>query len=102
MSLFKNFFRALSSPSRPRGTFYTYSVKCKRCGEIIQGQVNVNNDPSLEYDENDKPFYLCRKVLIGSRGMCFQQIEVIFKFDENRRVLSREIIGGEFVDEQVP
>ena len=102
MSLFKNFFRALSSPSQPRGTFYTYSVKCKRCGEIIQGQVNVNNDPSLEYDEDGKPFYLCRKGLIGSGGMCFQQIEVVIKFDENRRVLDRQITGGEFVEDQKP
>jgi hypothetical protein len=73
-------------------------VKCKRCGEIIHGQVNVNNDPSLEFDEQGKPYYLCRKVVMGNQ-MCFQQIEVIFKFNDLRGVLERQITGGEFVEE---
>ena len=98
MSIFKNFFQALTGSGRPHGNFYPFSVKCKRCGEIIQGRVNIYNDPSLELDEKDKPYYICRKVLIGSRGTCFQQVEVVFKFDEARRVLDRQISGGEFVE----
>jgi len=98
MSLFKNLFQGLAGAGRPKGNFYPFEVKCKRCGEIIQGRVNVWNDPSLEFDEKDKPFYVCRKVLISSGGTCFQQIEVIFKFDETRRVLERQITGGEFVE----
>jgi hypothetical protein len=94
MSFLKNIF----SPPRPTGKFYTFSVKCKRCGETIQGQVNINNEPSLESDEKGKPYYTCRKVLIGT-GHCFQQIEVLFKFNESRRVLDREISGGEFVED---
>ena len=94
-----NFFKSLFSP-RPSnsGTFHAFSVKCKRCGEIIHGQVNVNNDPSIEYDENGKPYFMCRKVLVGNQ-MCFQQIEVVFKFNELRGLLDRQITGGEFVDE---
>ncbi len=94
MSFFKNLF----SPPRRTGTYYPFSVKCKRCGETIQGQVNVNNEPSLELDEKGKPFFICRKVLIGN-GHCFQQIEVVFKFDEGRQVLERTIHGGEFVED---
>ena len=94
MGFFKNIF----SPPRSTGTFHIFSVKCKRCGEIIRGQVNVNNEPSLELDELGKPYYSCRKVLIGNE-LCFQQIEVLFKFDEGRRVLDRKISGGEFVEE---
>jgi hypothetical protein len=93
MSFFKNLF----SPPRPSGKFYNFSVKCKRCGEIIQGQVNVNNEPSLELDKKEKPYYICRKVLIGNEH-CFQQIEVVFKFDENRNVLEQTINNGEFVE----
>ena len=94
-----NFFKKLFTqpPSNP-GRFYTFAVKCKRCGEIIHGQVNVNNDPSLEFDENGKTYFTCRKVLVGS-GHCFQQIEVIFKFNEARGLLDRQITGGEFVEE---
>jgi DNA-directed RNA polymerase subunit N (RpoN/RPB10) len=92
MSFFKNLF----SPARPIGTFYSFSVKCMRCGEIIHGRVNIYNEPSLELNEKGKPYYMCRKVLIGN-GYCFQQIEVFFKFDAGKRVLDREISGGEFV-----
>ena len=94
-----NFFQKLFTP-RPSnsGTFYTFAVKCKRCGEIIHGQVNVNNEPSREYDENDKAYFICRKVLMGSQ-LCFQKIEVIFKFNEQRGLLDRQITGGEFVEE---
>ncbi len=99
MTFFKKLFGpSASSASAPKGNFYPFAVKCRRCGEVIQGQVNVFNDPSLEYDENGKPYFTCRKVLMGS-GACFQQIEVILKFDEPRRLLDRQITGGEFVEE---
>jgi hypothetical protein len=93
-----NILKNLLSPPRPAGKFYPFSVRCKRCGEIIQGQVNVNNEPSLELDEKGKPFYTCRKVMIGN-GHCFQQIEVVFTFDESRRVLDQKISNGEFVED---
>jgi hypothetical protein len=95
MNFFKNLFKR--PPSNP-GKFHIFAVKCKRCGEIIHGQVNVNNDPSLDFDEEGKPYYVCRKVVMGS-GMCFQQIEAVFKFNVERGLLDRQISGGEFVDE---
>ncbi len=93
-----SFLKDLFSPPRPAGTFYPFSVKCKRCGETIRGRVNVYNEPSMEQDEKNKNYYTCRKVLIGS-GRCFQQIEVLFKFDAAKRVLDRQISGGEFIED---
>ena len=94
-----NFFKKLFTPQPSNsGKFHVFAVKCLRCGEIIHGQVNVNNDPSLEYDDKGRPFYTCRKVLMGNQ-MCFQQIEVIFKFNDMRGLLDRQITGGEFVEE---
>jgi len=98
MSFFKSFFKGLTGGGRPSGTFYDFQVKCKRCGEVIQGRVNIWNDPSLEFDEAGKPYYVCRKVLISDGGSCFQQVEVVFKFDETRRVRDRQITGGDFVE----
>ena len=92
------FFNRLFKHSHPGGTFQTFSVKCGRCGETIRGQVNVNNEPSLELDSKGKPYYTCRKVLIGNRR-CFQQIEVLFIYDDGRCVLERKINGGEFVED---
>ena len=93
-----NFLKNIFSPPSSKGTFYSFTVKCKRCGESIQGQVNVYNEPSMELDEKGKSIYTCRKVLIGN-GHCFQQIEILFIFDQGKNVLDRKIHGGEFVED---
>ena len=77
--------------------FYTFSVRCDRCGETIEGKVNMNNDLSLD----DEDGYHVRKVLIGSSGRCFQQIEVVLKFDASRKLQDRQISGGKFVKQTI-
>jgi hypothetical protein len=73
--------------------FYTFNVRCGRCGETIEGRVNLNNDLSLD----DEGGYRVRKVLMGS-GRCFQQIEVTLHYDSARQLQDKEIIGGKFVE----
>jgi len=73
--------------------FYTFDVVCDRCGETIQGKVNLSNDLSL----NDEGGYRVRKILIGG-GRCFQQIEVVLKFDVSRHVQDQQVSGGKFVE----
>ncbi len=87
----------LFSPPRPASRYYEFQVKCKHCGEVLEGRVDLYNELSLEY-EVKKKVYFCRKVLIGS-GPCYQQVEVTFKFDEGRNVLEQKATGGEFVEE---
>lgn len=77
----------------PGSDFYTFSVRCDRCDEVIEGKVNMNNDLSLD----DEGGYHVRKVLIGS-GRCFQQIEVKLRFDASRQLLEKQISGGKFVE----
>ena len=96
MSFFKKVSSFFSSKSGAPVGWVT--VKCNRCGEVIRSRVNLYNDLSLEYDENEKATYFCRKVLIGE-GRCFQRIEVELTYDVNRMLLSREITGGEFVED---
>ena len=81
---------AISSSS----DFYTFNVRCDRCGETIEGRVNLNNDLSLDDDGG----YLVRKVLMGS-GHCYQQIEVTLKFDASRQLQEKQISGGKFEEE---
>jgi hypothetical protein len=97
MSFFQRLVRLFSAPI-PGGKFHRFRVRCRHCGEIIEGKIGLYYEPSLEFDEKGKACYVSRKVLIGS-GRCFQPIEVIFKFDEPRRVLDRQVAGGEFIDE---
>lgn len=86
--------------SAPSDSGQYYYVRCRRCGEIIRVRLNAANEASAEYDESGNTTgYIYRKVLIG-RGRCFQAIEVSMGFDAQRKLLSREVKGGEFVTEE--
>ena len=89
MGFFKNLFggRAASSSA----DFFTFTVRCDRCGESIDGKVNLKDDLSLD----DEGGYHARKVLIGS-GRCFQRIEVVLKFGPGKDLTAMHINGGTF------
>jgi hypothetical protein len=90
----------LFKPPRQRfeSQFHPFTVRCRRCGELIEGKINVYNDPSVEYGEDGRATYFCRKILMGA-GKCYQQIEVTFVLDKDRKVLEQSISGGEFVED---
>lgn len=92
MSFLKNLFSGASA--KPEKHYYTFQVKCKRCSEIIEGRVDLDNDLSLNDEGNG---YLVRKTLMGS-NRCFQQIQVELNFDSGRQVLETTITGGTFVE----
>ncbi len=93
MSFLKNLF---SGPKKHEKSYYVFQVKCKRCGEIIEGRVDLDNDLSLEYGDKSN-VYFGRKVLMGN-SRCFQQIEVELKFTPERTLIEREAKGGTFVE----
>jgi hypothetical protein len=100
MSFFKRLGNLLSGPQRMDDSSLWFTVQCKRCGEKIRGRVDMRNDLSQQYDvEGGKTSYYTRKVVMGSSNLCFQQIEVELTFDENRKLVSRQIQGGDFVEE---
>jgi hypothetical protein len=87
------FLKNLFSPAKPENRYYTFNVKCRRCGELIEGRLDLNNDLSLNDEGNG---YLVRKTLIGS-NRCFQQIHVELNFNSSRQITEKTITGGEFV-----
>ena len=94
MGFLKNLFGGTSA--KPEKRFYIFNVKCNRCGEIIEGRVDLDNDLSLN-DEGDG--FIVRKGLIGSGGtLFFQQIEVEIQFTSARELMKKKIQGGEFVE----
>lgn len=93
MGILKKLFTV---PTAAKTDFHYFAVKCSRCGEVIEGRVNLSNDLSQDYEGN-RAVYYGRKVLMGS-GHCFQQIEVELKFDPSRKLLDRLVSGGEFVE----
>jgi hypothetical protein len=96
MGFFKKLFGGFST--KPQKTYYVFQVKCKRCGEIVEGRVDVNNDLSVEYESGGDVFYV-RKVLMGDgSNYCYQQMEVGLKFDSARKLLEKRVEGGDFVE----
>ena len=92
MGFLKNLFGGAAA--QPEKRYYTFQVKCRRCGEIIEGRVDLDNDLSINDEGNG---YLVRKTLMGS-NRCFQQIQVELNFDSGRQVLETTITGGTFVE----
>ena len=92
MSFLKNLFT--STPAKHEKHYYTFHVKCNRCGEIIEGRVDLDNDLSLNDGGNG---YIVRKGLMGA-NRCFQQIEVEIKFSSKREEIEKHAQGGTFVE----
>lgn len=82
-----------SGSTSSNSDFFAFKVRCDRCGEIIEGKVNLSNDLSMD---DDGGFY-ARKVLIGSER-CFQRIEVTLKFDSARNLTERHAGAGQFAE----
>ena len=95
MDFLKKFFS--DAPTAHGKRYYVFEVKCSRCGEIVEGRVDLDNDLSVEYEGNNA-VYFGRKVLMSSNGQCFQQIEVELKFNIDRKLLEKHSIGGQFVE----
>jgi hypothetical protein len=73
-------------------------VQCGRCGEVIQTRIDLNNELSTEYGEDERETaYYCRKVLIGKEG-CYLPVEIELRFDAGRNLIDKQIKGGKFVD----
>ena len=94
MGFLKSLFSG--TPAKPEKRYYVFQVKCNRCGEIIEGRVDLDNDLSLEY-EGDHTVYFVRKGLMGG-NRCFQQIDVELKFTSSRELIEQQAQGGKFVE----
>jgi hypothetical protein len=77
-------------------------VRCNRCGEALRTRIDLLNHLSIEYGKSDKEnTFICRKTVMGdaSKTRCFQAIEITLSFDANRKLIGREVQGGEFIEE---
>jgi len=92
MNLLKKLFGGSAKATQ---RYYNFSVKCNRCGEVIEGRVDLNNDLSVEYEAGGDVFF-ARKVLMGE-NKCFQRVEVELKFNSARELLEQHVTGGQFV-----
>lgn len=97
MSLIKKIAEFIGTGSRPASNMLWIYVQCAACGEKLRAEVNLANDLSVAYaDAEREDRFVCRKVLVGSRR-CFRRIEVSLTFDSQRKLIEKEIWGGEFI-----
>jgi hypothetical protein len=104
VNLFKRWTSGAKSKAKKDPAGYVIEVKCDRCGEIVRTRINLYNDLSLVYADEEgasgQAGYICNKSLMGS-GQCFQRIQVELRFNENRKLVEKQIQGGRFLEEQV-
>jgi hypothetical protein len=99
MGFFKKMASFLSATPRDMETLGLY-VRCDKCGEALGTRIHLRHDLSPLYGEGGQGgTYFVRKTLVGSKR-CFQPIEVELTFDANRKVIAREITGGQFITEE--
>ena len=82
----------LSGGGEQNKTGYYVYVRCRRCGEVIKTRIDMRNDLS----RLEEGGFRVNKTLVGSQR-CFERIEVTLTFDENRKLVDREIVRGEFI-----
>ena len=71
-----------------------YYVRLHGSEEVVRVRINRNNDLSL--DDAGKNFWV-HKVVMGTKG--FQRAELDLHFDQNRRLSSSDVSGGDMVTE---
>jgi hypothetical protein len=100
MSLFTKITDLLKPAPREDPMGYWVFVECARCGEKLRSRIHLHNDLSVRYGKTRRyDTYITQKTIIGS-GTCFQPIELTLTFDDQRKVVGREITGGRFITEE--
>jgi len=92
MGFFDSIKSLFSGSSYPREAGYWIYVQCDRCGEAIKTRLDLSN----ALTPHDEGGYVTHKTLVG-RQLCFQRIEVVLYFDNNRRLINQEIGQGKFI-----
>jgi len=91
--LAKKLFGEGSTPS-PEGFFL--NVRCGQCGETFHLFINTSTDLAQNF-EGEGVRYSLNKEIIG--GRCKSLIQVRMEFDGAKKLISKEIENGEFLDD---
>jgi hypothetical protein len=75
-------------------------VRCCRCGEEIPVRVDLRHELTPQYGEGEGAYFVRKGVIGSGETRCFQTIEVKLTFDAQKRLVSRETTGGEFITKE--
>ncbi len=82
---------------------FPITVRCQHCGEVIRLRIDRDHELQSVYapdaEEGDAPVeYVLRKEIVGEG--CQHLLHFTIHFDRDHGLVSSEIEGGEFVDEE--
>ena len=83
-----------ASKQGSRHTFPVY-VQDRRCGEPVQGEVNLLSE--LSKGDDDSEFYVRKVLHTAGKKRCFGHVEVELWFDTKRNFLRHQITGGKWL-----
>ena len=96
MGFLKRLFGGGGEPAE-RNVLHLY-IKCNRCGTPVHVRVNLNNDLSADYGDNDAEGYTLSKEVMDDR--CFRLMHAEVQFYSRRNELSRKVEGGTFISQE--
>lgn len=70
----------------------------KKCGRKIKVLLRKSYDIQRIYEEDKDAAYMVNKVVVCDK--CFNRIEINLKFDRRYKIISRDIKGGKFLQEE--
>jgi hypothetical protein len=91
----KKLFGGGSVPGLSVGFFL--NVRCSVCGEEFHLFINTSTDLIQNFDAQGGLSYSLKKEVVG--GHCRNLIQVRMEFDGVRKLLTKEIENGEFIEE---
>ena len=92
--LVKKLFTGSTPSQSPDGFFL--DVRCAACGEVFHLYINKSTDLLQNFDERGSVTYSLKKEIVG--GSCKNLIRVKIEFDGAKKLLSRAIENGEFIE----
>ena len=98
MNIFKriaNFFQGGGTVRNNR--YFPIYVLSRRCREPLVGQIDLLNELSLT-EEDDNTLYTRKVLHTSGRTRCFDQVEVLLWFDQNKQLQRQEVWGGTWLE----
>jgi hypothetical protein len=75
-------------------------VRCSHCGERIPVRVDLRHELTPQYGESEGTCFVRKGVIGSGETRCFRTIDVRLTFDAQKRLVSREIVGGTFITQE--
>jgi hypothetical protein len=74
------------------------NVRCSDCGEEFKLFINKSYELMQNFEENGGVTYVLKKEVFGVG--CKNRIQVNMKFDGQKKMVSKEIGNGEFIEDE--